>query len=88
MVHPGAGRAANCPKAVRVPGHMTLGRKVTFVLQPRKQGQFLLISRNGRESGLDLSKQKVFQKSFLCGITVHGVILYSQQISPSDVLLR
>lgn len=35
-VRPGASRAANSPKAVRVPGQVTLGRKVTSVLQPRK----------------------------------------------------
>lgn len=57
---------------------------MTSVLEPLKQSQLLMISANGKESGLGLSKQKVIPRPFLFGITVHRVILHSQQqISPS-----
>lgn len=74
----GWGRAANLAKAMRVPEQvLTPGRKVTSVLE------LSMTSADGRESGLDLSEQTGIQKSFLLGITVHGVIPHSQQqISP------
>lgn len=49
----------------------------------------MIISANVRDSGLDLSEQKVIRNSFLFGIPVPRVIYFSQQrISPNYVVLR